>query len=69
MRRCLQQSSLCSRALGAIGLILQALPMFFYKFDEKKFEKEIASFREEKEKKLQAEIEAAEALEGVEFEG
>ena len=43
--------------------------MFFYKFDEKKFEKEIASFREEKEKKLQAEIEAAEALEGVEFEG
>lgn len=55
--------------LGAIGLILQALPMFFYKFDEKKFEKEIASFREEKEKKLQAEIEAAEALEGVEFEG
>ena len=53
--------------LGAIGLILQRCRCSSTSL-MRKIEKEIASFREEKEKKLQAEIEAAEALEGVEFE-
>lgn len=38
-------------ALGAIGLILQTVPMFFYKFDEKSQEGKLKAFREEKEKK------------------
>lgn len=45
--------------LGAIGLILQGLPMLFYKFDEDKFEKEVKVFREEKEKEIEAEIQNA----------
>ncbi|MGN1203123.1 MAG: hypothetical protein ACI4RF_07485, partial [Eubacterium sp.] len=38
-------------ALGAIGLLLQAIPMFFYKFDEKAQEGKLKAFREEKERK------------------
>ncbi len=34
--------------LGAIGLILQAVPMFFYKFDEKGQEAKLKKFRERK---------------------
>ena len=45
--------------LGAIGLVLQAIPMFFYKFNEKENEEKIAKFREEKEARLQAELDAA----------
>lgn len=45
--------------LGAIGLVLQALPMFKYKFDEVQSEKDLIVFREEKEAALQAEIAAA----------
>ncbi len=36
-------------AFGAIGLILQAVPMFFYKFDEEATEKELVEFRKQKE--------------------
>lgn len=46
-------------ALGAVGLLLQAIPMFFYKFDEKAQEGKLKAFREEKEKK---EIEELNAL-------
>ena len=45
--------------MGAIGLVLQAIPMFFYKFNEKENEEKIAKFREEKEARLQAELDAA----------
>lgn len=38
-------------AFGAIGLLLQAIPMFFYKFDEKAQEGKLKAFREEKERK------------------
>ena len=48
-------------ALGAIGLIGQAIPMFFYKFDEKAQEGKLAEFRAKKELEFKAEIEAAEA--------
>ena len=37
-------------ALGAVGLLLQAIPMFFYKFDEKSQESKLKEFREEKER-------------------
>ncbi len=45
--------------LGAIGLIFQAIPMFFYKFDEKGQEAKLKKFREEKEKEYQAELDNA----------
>lgn len=45
--------------LGAIGLICQAIPMFFYKFDEKGQEAKLKKFREEKEKEYQAELDNA----------
>ncbi len=48
--------------LGAIGLIGQAVPMFFYKFDERGQEAKLKKFREEKEKALQAELENASQL-------
>lgn len=48
--------------LGAIGLIGQAIPMFFYKFDERGQEAKLKKFREEKEKALQAELENASQL-------
>lgn len=35
-------------AFGAIGLLLQAIPMFFYKFDEKAQAGKLKAFREEK---------------------
>ena len=38
-------------AFGAIGLILQIIPMFFYKFDEKAQEGKLKAFREEKERR------------------
>lgn len=38
-------------AFGAIGLLLQAIPMFFYKFDEKAQEGKLKAFREEKERR------------------
>ena len=37
-------------ALGAVGLLLQAIPMFFYKFDEKSQESKLKAFREVKGK-------------------
>ncbi|MDE6413384.1 MAG: MFS transporter, partial [Eubacterium sp.] len=45
--------------LGAIGLICQAIPMFFYKFDEKGQEEKLKAFRAEKEKEYQAELDNA----------
>lgn len=36
--------------LGAIGLLLQTIPMFFYQFDEKAQEGKLKAFREEKER-------------------
>ena len=35
-------------AFGAIGLLLQSIPMFFYKFDEKAQAGKLKAFREEK---------------------
>lgn len=49
--------------MGAIGLVLQAIPMFFYKFDEKENEEKIAEFRKHKEEMIQAELDAALAAE------
>lgn len=46
---------------GSIGLILQALPMYKYKFNEAEYEDKIKAFRAEKEAKLEAEIAAAAA--------
>lgn len=43
----------------AIGLVLQAIPMFFYKFDEKTQEAKLLEFRAQKELALQEEIQAA----------
>lgn len=45
--------------LGAIGLVLQALPMFKYKFNEDEYEDKIKAFRQEKEERLEAELKAA----------
>lgn len=45
--------------LGSIGLVLQALPMFKYKFNEAEYEDKIRAFRAEKEAKFEAEIQAA----------
>jgi len=46
---------------GSIGLILQALPMYKYKFNEAESEEEIKAFRAKKEAELQAQIDAAAA--------
>ncbi|MCC8023039.1 MAG: MFS transporter [Clostridiales bacterium] len=46
-------------ALGAIGLICQAIPMFFYKFDEKEQEKKLEAFRKEKEEEAQRKLDEA----------
>lgn len=46
-------------ALGAIGLILGAVPMFFYKFDEKAQEVKLEKFRKEKQEVLQRELDDA----------
>lgn len=45
--------------MGAIGLVLQAIPMFFYKFNEKENEAQIAEFRKKKEEMIQAELDEA----------
>ncbi len=45
-------------AFGAIGLLLQAIPMFFYKFDEKAQEDKLRVFREEKKKLEEEELAA-----------
>ncbi len=45
-------------AFGAIGLLLQSIPMFFYKFDEKAQEGKLKAFREEKERKMTEELNA-----------
>ncbi|MDD5886447.1 MAG: MFS transporter [Oscillospiraceae bacterium] len=53
-------------AFGAIGLILQIIPMFFYKFDEKAQEQKLKAFREEKQRKEIEELnELAQVQEGV----
>lgn len=38
-------------AFGAVGLLLQIIPMFFYKFDEKAQEGKLKAFREEKKRR------------------
>lgn len=48
--------------LGSIGLVLQALPMYKYKFNEAEYEEKIKVFREKKEADLEAEMEAAKAV-------
>ena len=53
-------------AFGAVGLILQVLPMLFYKFDEKAQEGKLKVFREEKERMAIEELNAlAENKQGV----
>lgn len=47
--------------LGSVGLVLQAIPMFRYKFNEAEYEDKIKAFREQKEAEFNAELEAAEA--------
>lgn len=44
-------------ALGAIGLLLQSIPMFFYKFDEKAQAAKLKAFREQKEREEAEELE------------
>ena len=45
-------------AFGAIGLLLQTIPMFFYKFDEKAQAGKLKAFREEKERRENEELNA-----------
>ncbi len=45
--------------LGAIGLILQAVPMFFYKFNEEENQLQITAFRDERDRQREAELKAA----------
>ncbi|MGN1420125.1 MAG: MFS transporter, partial [Eubacterium sp.] len=52
-------------ALGAVGLLLQAIPMFFYKFDEKAQESKLKAFREERERKQNEELNAIAAEQSV----
>ena len=40
-------------AVGAIGLILQAIPMMFFKFDENEMDAKLQQYRKEKEMKLE----------------
>lgn len=51
-------------ALGAVGLLLQTIPMLFYKFDEKAQEGKLKAFREAKEKQEVEELNAL-AAEGA----
>ena len=53
-------------ALGAIGLIGQMIPMFFYKFDEKTQEAKLIEFRAQKELAMQAELDRLAAGETLE---
>ena len=49
-------------ALGAVGLLLQTIPMFFYQFDEKAQEGKLRAFREEKEEREKALLNEAAAI-------
>lgn len=51
---------------GSIGLVLQALPMYKYKFNEAESEEEIKAFRAKKEAELEAQIQAAAKANSVE---
>ena len=51
--------------LGAIGLLLQTIPMFFYQFDEKAQEGKLKAFREEKERREIEELNKLAEQEGV----
>lgn len=53
-------------ALGAIGMLLQALPMFFYKFDENAMSEKLAAYRQKKEEERQKELDEAAAAGGKE---
>ncbi len=44
-------------AFGAIGLILQAIPMMFFNFDENAFEEKLTAYRKEREFKQEKEFE------------
>lgn len=46
-------------AFGAIGLLLQAVPMFFYKFDENAMFEKLEAYRKQKEEENQKELEEA----------
>lgn len=46
-------------AFGAIFMLLQAIPMFFYKFDEEQMSEKLAAFRAEREAMQQKELESA----------
>lgn len=52
-------------AFGAIGLLLQSIPMLFYKFDEKAQADKLKAFREEKQKREIEELNAIAASEAV----
>ena len=49
-------------ALGAVGLLLQTIPMFFYQFDEKAQEGKLKAFRAEKEEREKALLNEAAAM-------
>ena len=51
-------------AFGAIGMILQAIPMFFYKFDENAMSEKLEAYRKKREEQSQRELD--EALESAE---
>lgn len=51
-------------AFGAIGMILQAIPMFFYKFDENAMSDKLEEYRKKREAQSQKELD--EALESAE---
>lgn len=46
-------------AFGAIGLVLQAIPMFFYKFDENEMAEKLEKYRKQKEEESQKELDDA----------
>ena len=46
-------------AFGAIGMFIQAIPMFFYKFDEDEMEKKLTEYRKQRDEKAQAELDSA----------
>ncbi len=45
--------------LSAIGLVLQAIPMFFYKFDEDAMSEKLAEYRSKREQETQNELDNA----------
>lgn len=45
--------------LGSIGLVLQAIPMFKYKFNEDEYDEKINEFRKRKAEEIEAELAAA----------